>query len=114
LLTDGRVVAFDALEFDRKLREIDVASETSFLAMDLLAHERADLAYAFLTRYLEAGGDYAGLAVQRYYLVYRALIRAKVRALKVAQRHAERGRERRRGTWPWHRSSSRPAHHCSS
>ncbi|HZF27868.1 MAG TPA: AAA family ATPase [Gammaproteobacteria bacterium] len=93
LLTDGRVVAFDALEFDRKLREIDVASETSFLAMDLLAHERADLAYAFLTRYLEAGGDYAGLAVQRYYLVYRALIRAKVRALKVAQRHAERGRE---------------------
>ncbi|HEX5047117.1 MAG TPA: AAA family ATPase [Gammaproteobacteria bacterium] len=93
LLTDGRVVAFDALEFDRKLREIDVASETSFLVMDLLAHGRADLAYAFLTRYLETGGDYDGLAVLRFYLVNRALVRAKVRALKAAQQYAEHGRD---------------------
>jgi aminoglycoside phosphotransferase family enzyme/predicted kinase len=93
LLLDGRVVAFDALEFDPKLREIDVASETSFLAMDLLAHGRPDLAYAFLTRYLEYGGDYGGLAVLRFYLVYRALIRAKVRAIKAAQQHAESGRD---------------------
>ena len=93
LLTDGRVVAFDALEFDPKLREIDVASETSFLAMDLLAHGRADLAYAFLTRYFEERGDYDGLAVLRFYLVNRALVRAKVRALKAAQQHAERGRD---------------------
>jgi aminoglycoside phosphotransferase family enzyme/predicted kinase len=93
LLVDGRVVAFDALEFDRKLREIDVASETSFLAMDLFAHGRPGLACAFLTRYLEHGGDYDGLAVLRFYLVYRALIRAKVRALKAAQRHAESGRD---------------------
>jgi predicted kinase len=93
LLMDGRIVAFDALEFDQKLREIDVASETSFLAMDLLAHDRADLAYAFLTRYLETSGDYDGLAVLRFYLVNRALVRAKVRALKAAQQHAERGRD---------------------
>ncbi|HET8697710.1 MAG TPA: AAA family ATPase, partial [Gammaproteobacteria bacterium] len=93
LVLNGRVMAFDALEFDPKLREIDVASETSFLVMDLLAHGRPDLAHAFLTRYLEHGGDYDGLAVLRFYLVYRALIRAKVRALKAAQRHAESGRD---------------------
>jgi aminoglycoside phosphotransferase family enzyme/predicted kinase len=93
LVTGGHVVAFDALEFDPKLREIDVASETSFLAMDLIAHGRSDLAYAFLTRYLETGGDYAGVAVLRFYLVNRALVRAKVRALKAAQQHAERGRD---------------------
>lgn len=85
LIDEGEIVAFDALEFDPKLREIDVISEASFLAMDLLAHDRPDLAYGFLTRYLETGGDYGGLAVLRFYLVYRAMIRAKVRAIKAAQ-----------------------------
>ena len=42
---NDKIVAFDALEFDRKLRDIDVISEIAFLAMDLLAHGRADLAY---------------------------------------------------------------------
>lgn len=81
MLVDGEIVAFDALEFDPRLREIDVASEAAFTAMDLMAHDRTDLAYVFLTRYLETGGDYDGVAVLRYYLVYRALIRAKVSAL---------------------------------
>jgi predicted kinase len=93
LVTDGRIVAFDALEFDAKLREIDVVSESSFTAMDLLAHGRADLAYAFLNRYFEVNGDYAGLRVLRYYLVYRALVRAKVRAIKAAQSAADGGRD---------------------
>jgi uncharacterized protein len=93
LLTGDRIVAFDALEFDPKLREIDVASEAAFLVMDLLAQRRADLAYGFLNRYLEAGGDYHGLVVLRLYLVHRALVRAKVRALKAAQKAAEAGRD---------------------
>jgi hypothetical protein len=53
--------------------------------MDLLAHGRPDLAYGFVTRYLECGGDYDGIEVLRFYLVYRAMIRAKVRAIKAAQ-----------------------------
>jgi len=85
LILGGKIVAFDALEFDSRLREIDVISEASFLTMDLLAHERPDLAYGFLTRYLETGGDYDGIEVLRFYLVYRAMIRAKVRAIKAAQ-----------------------------
>ena len=44
LWRDGAIMAFDALEFDRKLRDIDVISEVAFLAMDLHAHGRADLA----------------------------------------------------------------------
>jgi predicted kinase len=93
LLTGGRIVAFDALEFDPELRETDVAAETAFLVMDLLAHRRADLAYGFLNGYLEASGDYHSLAVLRFYSVYRALVRAKVRALKAAQKSAEKGRD---------------------
>jgi aminoglycoside phosphotransferase family enzyme/predicted kinase len=83
---DGEIVAFDALEFDARLRETDVISETSFLAMDLTAHGRADLAYDFLTSYLETSGDYEGLDVLRFYAVHLALVRAKVRALKAAQK----------------------------
>ena len=92
LLLDGEILAFDALEFAPRLREIDVMSEAGFLAMDLAAHGRDDLAYDFLTAYLEAGGDYDGLDVLRFYAVHLALVRAKVRALKAAQKAAEAGR----------------------
>jgi aminoglycoside phosphotransferase family enzyme/predicted kinase len=85
LARDGAIVAFDALEFDASLREIDVISEAGFLAMDLIAHDRADLAFAFLNRYLEIDGDYTSIDVLRFYLVYRALVRAKVSAIKRAQ-----------------------------
>jgi aminoglycoside phosphotransferase family enzyme/predicted kinase len=85
LWRDGKIMAFDALEFDRKLRDIDVVSEIAFLAMDLHAQGRAALAHEFMNRYLEVGGDYAGIDVLRFYLVYRALVRAKVAAIKRAQ-----------------------------
>jgi aminoglycoside phosphotransferase family enzyme/predicted kinase len=85
LLRDRKIAAFDALEFDPKLREVDVVSEASFAAMDFMAHGRPDFAFAFLARYFEAGGDYDGIDVLRFYLVYRALIRAKVRAVKATQ-----------------------------
>jgi uncharacterized protein len=88
VLLGGEILAFDALEFDARLREIDVMSEASFLAMDLAAHGRADLAYDFLTAYLEASGDYDGLDVLRFYAVHLALVRTKVRALKAAQKPA--------------------------
>ena len=89
LWRDGAIMAFDALEFDRKLRDIDVISEVAFLAMDLRAHERADLGYEFMNRYLEVSGDYGGVDVLPFYLVQRALVRAKVAAIKRAQAGAE-------------------------
>jgi uncharacterized protein len=85
LWRDGAIMAFDALEFDRSLRDIDVLSEAAFVAMDLRAHGRTDLAYEFLNRYLELMGDYRGVDVLPFYLVHRALIRAKVAAIKRAQ-----------------------------
>lgn len=82
---EGRIRAFDALEFDAELRWMDVMNEAAFLAMDLAAHGRPDLQYEFLNRYLETSGDYQGLAVLRFYLVYRALVRAKVALLRERQ-----------------------------
>lgn len=77
-LPDGEVTAFDGLEFDPALRWIDVIDDAGFLVMDLLAHERPDLAWRFLDGWLAATGDHAGLAVLRHYLVHRALVRALV------------------------------------
>jgi len=84
-LVDGRITPFDCIEFNPQLRWIDVMSEAAFLMMDLLDRGYHELAYRFLNAYLQLTGDYAGLRVLRYYLVYRALVRAKVAALRSAQ-----------------------------
>jgi aminoglycoside phosphotransferase family enzyme/predicted kinase len=79
---DGVIQAFDCIEFSDALRWIDVISDAAFLVMDSCVRERVDLGYAFLDRYLERSGDYAGAATLRFYLVYRSMVRAKVAALR--------------------------------
>jgi aminoglycoside phosphotransferase family enzyme/predicted kinase len=87
-----RLVPFDCIEFDAKLRWIDVMNDVAFLVMDLVSRQRADLAFVLLSRYLEVTGDYAGVRVLPFYAVYRALVRAKVDAItaeNVPAREAE-------------------------
>jgi len=81
ILRARRWSAFDCVEFDAHLRWIDVMNDIAFTLMDLHAYRLAPLAHRLLNRYLEITGDYAGLAVLRFYFVYRALVRAKVLAL---------------------------------
>ncbi|MGQ0524771.1 MAG: bifunctional aminoglycoside phosphotransferase/ATP-binding protein [Betaproteobacteria bacterium] len=94
---EERPVAFDCIEFDDALRWIDVMSEIAFVVMDFEDFERGDLAYRFLNGYLEASGDYAGLDILRFYLVYRALVRAKIHALRARQPGIAAGESRRLG-----------------
>jgi aminoglycoside phosphotransferase family enzyme/predicted kinase len=82
---EGHSTVFDGIEFSEELRWIDVMSEVAFMAMDLHAHGLAGLAHRFVNAYLELTGDYDGVPVLNYYLVYRAVVRAKVQALRVAQ-----------------------------
>ncbi len=84
-LIDGAPIAFDCIEFNADLRWIDVLSEVAFLVMDLLDHRLDALAWRCLDRYLELTGDYEGLAVLRFYLVYRAMVRAKVACIRAQQ-----------------------------
>jgi aminoglycoside phosphotransferase family enzyme/predicted kinase len=84
-LIDGRVTPFDCLEFNPELRWIDVLSEVAFLLMDLDDRGQAQFANRFLNGYLQNTGDYAGLGVLRYYLMYRAMVRAKVAVLRRQQ-----------------------------
>jgi hypothetical protein len=77
-LIDGRPVIFDCIEFDDALRWIDVMSEVAFTVMDLQDRGQNTLAARFLNAYLEITGDYRGLEVLRFYLIYRAMVRAMV------------------------------------
>lgn len=82
---NDRPLAFDCLEFNPALRWIDTMSEVAFLVMDLQDRNQPLLAQRFLNRYLEQCGDYQGLSVMRFYLAYRALVRAKVDAIRAGQ-----------------------------
>jgi aminoglycoside phosphotransferase family enzyme/predicted kinase len=84
-LVDGKVILFDCIEFNPMLRWIDVISEVAFLAIDLLNFGYEGYAFRFLNRYLQYTGDYQGLELLRYYLVYRALVLAKVSLLRMQQ-----------------------------
>ena len=82
---DGEIQVFDCIEFNPRLRWIDVASEIAFTVMDLAARGRPDWGARFLNAYLEITGDYAALRLLKYYLVYRAMVRAKVARIRAAQ-----------------------------
>lgn len=89
VLHNNRIIPFDGIEFNENLYWIDVISELAFLVMDLEDHQRTDLAFRILNAWLERTGDYAGLKVLRYYLVYRAMVRAKVNSIRLNQQNTD-------------------------
>ena len=94
-LVDGRTTLFDCLEFNPALRWTDVMSDVAFMAMDLQAHRLPRLSHRLVNGYVERSGDHGGLRVLRYHSLYRALVRAKITELRMAQLgHPARAAER--------------------
>jgi aminoglycoside phosphotransferase family enzyme/predicted kinase len=91
---DAHPVLFDCLEFNAALRWTDVFSDVAFMAMDLRSHGLQALSHRFVNAYVERSGDAEGLRVLRYYHVHRALVRAKVAALRADQPGAAAQTER--------------------
>lgn len=87
-LADGPAL-LDCLEFDDRLRYVDVIDDAAFLAMDLEFLGRADLAGSFLARYRQLTGDDAPPALVHSYIAYRAVVRAKVECVRVTQGHPD-------------------------
>lgn len=82
VLLGGKITPFDGIEFNEDFRCIDVANEIAFTLLDLLDHGEPGLATWLLNEWLSWNGDYAALAVLHFYLVYRAMVRAKVAAIR--------------------------------
>lgn len=106
IVLDGEPRLFDAIEFSAELRWTDVVADIAFLVMDLQARGRmdsavgaglpanimdlkvrgcVDLASRFLNAWLERSGDYAGLQLLPWYVSYRAMVRAKIAAIRAGQ-----------------------------
>ncbi len=81
----GALTPFDGIEFEPGLRFIDVVNDIAFLTMDLAERGHADLRRAVLQAWAETSGDWDGLPLLPYYEAYRALVRAKVDALRALQ-----------------------------
>jgi aminoglycoside phosphotransferase family enzyme/predicted kinase len=81
----GRLTPFDGIEFDPALRYVDVVNDMAFLTMDLAVRGRPDLRRAALQSWVESLGDFDGLRLLPYFEAYRALVRAKVAALRALQ-----------------------------
>lgn len=101
----------DCLEFDDELRFGDGALDLAFLAMDLDRLGAEDAARRLIRSYADASGDRPPTSLVHHYIAYRALVRAKVSALRYEQgepsayaaagrfleqieRHLDRGRVR--------------------
>ena len=80
-----QVLPFDCIEFSESLRWIDTCCELAFLLMDLDDHGRPDFARRLLDAYLQHSGDYDALPLLDFYRAYRAMVRAKVISLRLAQ-----------------------------
>jgi aminoglycoside phosphotransferase family enzyme/predicted kinase len=92
VLIKGRVILFDCIEFNEDFRWIDVASEIAFTYIDLLDHRQPGLANYFLNEWLSQSGDYDAMSAFRFYAVYRALVRAKVAAIRASQDLSDHGK----------------------
>jgi uncharacterized protein len=77
--------AFDCIEFSRDLRVNDVASEVAFLAMDLDAEQRSDLARLLVREYAAAAGDADLHIVLPLFASHRAVVRGMVHGLAVEE-----------------------------
>lgn len=84
-LYGGRITVFDGIEFSDSLRWIDPISDLAFLLMDLRHRGHGLLALRLLHGWLAWGGDHGGLPLLPWYGAYRAMVRAKVTALRLQQ-----------------------------
>ena len=83
-LPDGPRV-LDCLEFDDRLRYVDVLDDVAFLAMDLERIGAPELARRFLDWYAEFSQTPTVASLEHHYIAYRAFVRAKVACLAADQ-----------------------------
>ncbi len=101
-LIEGKITPFDCIEFNPMLRWIDVMSEIAFVLMDLDYRGFESFSWRLLNGYLQQTGDYPGLSILRYYLIYRALVRAKVALLSEQQLNDNAERQRKHEEYARH------------
>ena len=75
----------DAVEFDARLRQIDVAADLAFTVMDLERLGAPDLAQTLVDSYVQGSDDRDVRTLVPFYASYRACVRAKVACVRLDQ-----------------------------
>lgn len=88
-LDGSRVRIYDCIEFNDRLRTIDVANDIAFLAMDLDYEERPDLSQRLVERIVSDTGDAGIDRLLDFYKCYRAAVRHKVESLRADEPEVE-------------------------
>lgn len=91
-LDDGPRI-LDCLAFDDALRHGDVLGDVAFLAMDLEARGRPDLAAGLIGRWAERLGERHPASLAGHHVAHRAHVRAKVAAIRAGQGREGAGAE---------------------
>jgi uncharacterized protein len=96
-ITPRTLCIYDCIEFNDRLRYVDIANDAAFLAMDLDHNGRPDLSRHFAQAMAEALEDPGLLELMDFYKCYRACVRGKVESFRFgAQETAEIERRRAR------------------
>lgn len=83
---------FDCVEFNTRLRRCDLASEIAFLSMDLSARGGESVREPLIARYRQLVPDPDLPTLLPFFECYRALVRAKVHALRLGRWNDETAR----------------------
>jgi uncharacterized protein len=84
-LPPADVPIVDCVEFNEAFRAADPVADMAFLVMELIEHDRRDLARLFRNAYFSASGDLQGQRLLPFYVAYRAAVRGKVEGMKACE-----------------------------
>ena len=90
-LTERAVRIYDCIEFNDRLRYVDVASDAAFLAMDLDYEGRSELGKHFTEKISEGLSDPTMHQLIDFYKCYRAYVRGKVESMHSVAHAAPEG-----------------------
>jgi hypothetical protein len=91
---EGRLIAFDCIEFNERFRFIDTAADLSFLLMDMEFHGYTSNADTLLHAYVQASEDWEAQKVIDLYKAYYALTRGKVFGIESTEEEFSRKEQR--------------------
>jgi hypothetical protein len=88
------ICIFDCIEFNKRFRYIDIASDIGFLAMDLDYQNHPHLASYLIDKYIEKSNDLNIYDVLNFYKSYRAYVRGKVIGFQLNDPNIKKARKK--------------------
>lgn len=82
---ENGICIMDCVEFNRRIRWVDVTRDVGFLAMDLDYRGHPELGGAFVRRYVKTSGDGGVNELIDFYKAYNACVRGKVDGFQLSQ-----------------------------